>query len=208
MRLISLLIGILLIATPVEASEPSDTLAAIRAALVRQRAEYPASHYCDVYKNFMQDSFGPGHILADTASAASYLRRELASTSSFGGPDYEPTGHEGNFYRVNLRLLHDSIVPFHVFFSAFVRSVQGIVPPEPEVWRGKWQQIDSVISELGWHFDNENADRLMIAERLRDGDFIVHHSPEFNRASRFHYRIISRQLFESEILPRLSTLKP
>lgn len=198
MRLLLILPLFLLFPVRALADNASDS---IRSALMRQRDAYPASHYRDVYKNFMQDYFGPGHILADTVAAADYVRHELASTSHFGGPDYEPTGYEGNFCRVNLRLVHDGIVPYSVFFSSFVRSVQGIVPPSPELWRKKWSQIDNELQASGWHFDDEQADRSEIGRRLSSGDFIVHHSRAFNEATDFHYRIISRQLFETEILP-------
>lgn len=86
-------------------------------ALDYQLKHYPESQYIDVYKNFMQDFFGPGHILADTASSARYLRHELSSTDSFGGPLYEKTGYRGNFYRVNLSLIKDNTIPFDTFFK-------------------------------------------------------------------------------------------
>ena len=49
---------------------------AVREAVTRQMAAYPQSTLKDLYKNFFQDRFGPGHIIADTA-AGSYLRWEL-----------------------------------------------------------------------------------------------------------------------------------
>ena len=45
-----------LIGIAVSAQSRSDS---IRSALEYQRRSYPASQYCDVYKNFMQDYFGP-----------------------------------------------------------------------------------------------------------------------------------------------------
>lgn len=171
----------------------------IRSALEYQREHYPASQYRDVYKNFMQDYFGPGHILSDTIAAGNYLRYELDSSEEFGGPDYEPTGFEGNFYRVNLRLIKDSTIPYGAFFDAFVKSVQAIVPPDGETWMRTWREIDSEIQSMGWTFDNEVEDRADLAEQFSQGNYIVHHSDAFNDANNFHYRIISRDNFYSLI---------
>lgn len=59
-------------------TENRNAIDSISEALDYQLANYPASQYRDVYKNFMQDFFGPGHILADTAASGKYLRHELA----------------------------------------------------------------------------------------------------------------------------------
>ena len=177
----------------------------IRMALDYQRQNYPASQYRDVYKNFMQDYFGPGHILNDTAAAGKYLRYELESSEIFDGPDIEPTGFEGNFYRVNLRLIKDGTIPYDKFFEAFVESVQGIVPPDGETWMKIWSEIDNEIKSMGLTFENETQDRTALEEQFRRGNFIVHHSDAFNEANNFHYRIISRDIFNSDILHYLKS---
>ena len=41
----------------------------IRQAVAGQMHIYPKSTLRDLYKNFFQDLFGPGHIVSDTASA-------------------------------------------------------------------------------------------------------------------------------------------
>ena len=45
----------------------------IRRAVERQLRMYPKSTLQDLYKNFFQDYFGPGHIVSDTLSAGAYL---------------------------------------------------------------------------------------------------------------------------------------
>lgn len=176
----------------------------ISVALNYQRQHYPASQYRDVYKNFMQDFFGPGHILNDTVAAGKYLRYELDNADSFDGPDFEPTGFKGNFYRVNLRLIKDGTIPYDVFFDAFVRSVQGIIPPDGESWLKIWNEIDREIQSSGWSFENEEQDRNDLAESFSQGVFIVHHSRAFNEANNFHYRIVSRDIFNRTLRPLLS----
>ena len=171
----------------------------IRLALEYQRQHYPASQYRDVYKNFMQDYFGPGHILNDTVAAGNYLRYELETSDKFDGPDFEPTGFEGNFYRVNLRLIKEGTVPYENFFEAFVESVQGIVQPDGETWMKIWSEIDNEIQSAGWPFENEEKDRTSLAEQFSQGNYIVHHSDAFNESNNFHYRIISRDIFNRDL---------
>jgi hypothetical protein len=89
---------------------------------------YPESTLRDLYKNFFQDRFGPGHIIADNSAADRYLRYELNTAEGFEGLDYEPTGYEGRFYRVNLGVIADGRVPYEKYFDAFVRSVNNIKP--------------------------------------------------------------------------------
>ncbi len=185
-------------AQPVDSPSVADS---ISATLDYQLSNYPVSQYRDVYKNFMQDFFGPGHILNDTAASGRYLRHELSGEGPFDGPLYEKTGYKGNFYRVNLSLLRDSVVPYDVFFRAFVESVQGITPPSGEEWMKTWSEIDSVIMGKKLAFIDEDIDRAALAEQFGRGDYIAHHSKRFNDSVHFHYRIISRENFETVILP-------
>lgn len=179
------------------------TEAAIRTAVERQLAVYPHSTLRDLYKNFFQDRFGPGHIVADTAAAGRYLRAELAEADSLTGAAYEPTGYEGRYLRVNLSVIRDGSVSYERYFDAFVRSVNQIEPPTAEAWRSEWQQIDGVIRAMGLDLADEAEDRRLIAEALAAGHFAMHHSRLFNAHYAPHYRIIERSIFEREILPAL-----
>lgn len=182
----------------------ASTPEAIRFALLTETGTYHESRLCDVYKNFFQDNFGPGHILADTTRAVAYLRSELTESKSFPGPLYEPTGADGNFIRVNIGLISDGTIPFQVYFDAFVRSVQNIKAPSADQWRNYWKEVVKEINNLHLKFPNQQADSIMIAEKLKSGNFVVHHSKEFNNAYNFHYRIISREIFVNELLPLIS----
>ena len=187
-----------------ESIEELSLLDSINIALDYQIKAYPVSQYRDIYKNFMQDFFGPGHILADTSASAKYLRYELSVDEPFEGPLYEPTGYKGNFYRVNLSLIKDSIVPYDKFFSVFVRSVQSIEPPSGKYWMKTWNTIDSIILSRNLHFVNEEMDRKELTAQFAEGNYIVHHSQRYNDSVHFHYRIISKNLFNKEILPLIN----
>ena len=181
----------------------SQTEAAIRTAVERQLADYPHSTLRDLYKNFFQDRFGPGHIVADTAAAGRYLRAELAAADSLPGADFEPTGYEGRYVRVNLSVIRDGRIDYDRYFDAFVRSVNQIEPPTAEAWRREWRQIDGVIRSMGITLENAAEDRRQIEEALEQGHFAIHHSRLFNEHYTPHYRIIEREIFEREILPAL-----
>ena len=173
----------------------------IRVAVENQLSEYPHSTLRDLYKNFFQDRFGPGHLIPDTAASGNYLRYELASFDKATGPYYEPTGWEGCFYRVNLSVIKENRVPYDVFFDAFVRSVNQIIPPTIEQWKTEWLVIESVIQTMNLSLPDYETDRQEIIEMLEHGEYVMHHSPQFELHYSPHYRIIEKKIFENEILP-------
>ena len=175
----------------------------IREAVANQLEMYPASTLQDLYKNFFQDYFGPGHIVSDTAAAGAYLNRELASFEHAEGDYYEPTGYNGNFYRVNLSVIKEDLISRDYFFDAFIRSVSNIQPITIEEWKKEWSLIDSVIQTMNLSLYNYEQDRENIFSLLEQDKYVMHHSDPFSREYDPHYRIIERVIFQKEILPRL-----
>ena len=175
----------------------------IRAAVENQLKAYPKSTLQDLYKNFFQDYFGPGHIISDTTSAGAYLDSELASFEQASGAYYEPTGYNGNFYRVNLSVLKDELISRELFFDAFIRSVSSIQPITIEEWEKEWMQIDSVIQTMNLSLFNYAQDRKNLFLLMEQGHYVVHHSEPFSEEYDPHYRIIGRDIFLNEILPYL-----
>ncbi|MDR1919350.1 MAG: hypothetical protein LBQ65_06860 [Tannerellaceae bacterium] len=174
---------------------------AVRIAVERQMKAYPESRLKDLYKNFFQDQFGPGHIVSDTTGAGKYLREELAAYTQIAGEIAEPTGWEGNFYRVNLSVIKTGRVPYPVYLDAFFRSVNGISPPPVSQWAKEWERIESVIRSMPLALPDYEADSKEIAERLAKGEYTGHHSQAFEAHYAPHYRIISKEIYEREILP-------
>lgn len=199
-----ILLAVAAIMLLISCNRANPTHTKIRQSVERQLELYPESTLRDLYKNFFQDRFGPGHIIADNTAADRYLRYELNAAEGFEGLDYEPTGYEGRFYRVNLGVIADGRVPYDKYFDAFVRSVNNIKPISIEQWRTEWHEIDSVIMSMGLQLDNFSADRAEIKALIDGGDYVMHHSQRFNDHYQPHYRIIERTIFENEILPLLS----
>jgi hypothetical protein len=177
--------------------------AAVRAAVERQMHAYPQSTLKDLYKNFFQDKFGPGHIIADTAGAGAYLRAELEAYEQPEGEAAEPTGWQGNFYRVNLSVVKTGQVPYPVYFDTFIRSVQAIRPPSIAEWTNEWKRIESIIASMRLNLPDYEADKKEIEERLHNGEYVAHHSSLFEANYSPHYRIISKEIYEQEIAPLL-----
>lgn len=191
-------VALLVVAT---ACTGDSTRERIRQSVERQMERYPHSTLRDLYKNYFQDRFGPGHIIADEKAADNYLRYELENSATMEGDDYEPTGYEERFMRVNLSVIADGRVPYDKYLSAFVRSVNGIEPITIEQWREEWAVIDEVINEMNLNLPNYEADRAEIWALLERGEYVMHHSKLFEQHYDPHYRIIEREIFQREILP-------
>ena len=176
---------------------------AVKKAVDNQMTAYPRSTLKDIYKNFFQDRFGPGHLIPDTAAAANYLRSELASIDKISGTYYEPTGLEGCFYRVNLSVIKEDLVPYNLYFDAFVRSVNQIVPISVDTWKVEWLSIDTIIQTMNLSLPDYEKDRQEIFDMLGQGEYVMHHSLQFEQHYMPHYRIIEKKIFENEILPFL-----
>ncbi|MDR0394174.1 MAG: hypothetical protein LBH77_03345 [Tannerella sp.] len=175
----------------------------IRKAVESQLSFYPESTLQDLYKNFFQDYFGPGHMLGDTLSAGAYLNRELASFEQASGAYYEPTGYNANFYRVNLSVIKEGLITRDAFFDAFVRSVSDIQTITLEEWKKEWREIDSVIHSMDLSLAGYERERENIFSLLEQEKYVLHHSEPFTKAYDPHYRIIAREIFLKEILPYL-----
>jgi len=177
--------------------------AAVHVAVDKQLQTYPQSKLKDLYKHFFQDKFGPGHIVSDTTGAGNYLRSELAASEVFDGEVAEPTGWEGNFYRVNLSVVKNQQITYEQYFDAFIRSVRAIHPPDIDAWKQEWGSIEGIIRSKKLNLPDYEADRLEIEQNLEAGEFMGHHSPAFEAAYAPHYRIISKEIYEQELLPLL-----
>lgn len=163
-----------------------------------QLARYPKSTLQDVYKSFFQDKFGPDHLVKDTASARQYFHYELQLMCPSSMPYYESAGAGENFYRVNLSLVLDSVVGEDEFFNAFIKSLSGAEMLTVEEWRGEWNEI---LKDVPSSLPGFKADKARIDSILASGDYVVHHSDDFNSAYHPHYRLIHKSVFESELLP-------
>ena len=180
-----------------------DTVA-VRSAIERQLTSYPESTLQDIYKSFYQEHFGPGHIISDTASARRYLMRELSEMGETQSPYYEPTGSQGDYVRVYLSAVADSLITAEQLLDAFVRSANS--RQESTVsWLEKWQAIVSIILANKMELEGFVNDLPLLTEAARNSQ-AVHHSRRYNEAYHPHYRIVERSIFELELKPFIQTI--
>ena len=89
---------IIMALSPLQMVAQDDFETEVKWAVRWQMQYYSKSRLIDLYKNFFQDKFGPGHMVADTASAGAYLRRELYEVRGQSQVQAaEKTGWEGRY---------------------------------------------------------------------------------------------------------------
>lgn len=176
----------------------------VTTALKQQVERYPQSTIRDIYKNFFQDKFGPGHLLSDTAAAGLYLRRELDSYDCDSLPALssyvDSTGWEHRFVRVDLRVIKEGRVSYGDFFNAFVRSVQAAPVVSVEDWSGEWNRIVKVLEKLQCpvtHHPHYTADKDSLSAMLQRGEYVGHHSRDYVVSYAPHYRLIAVEELQS-----------
>jgi len=197
------LLFFLFVIMPACANEKSDFENAVRESVTRQMKQYPKSTLKDIYKSFFQDKYGPGHIINDTTAASRYLLNELNSYSEITEEIAEPTGWQHNFYRVNLSVIKNNLVPYKILLDAFIRSANETEPIPIEDWKNEWYQIEKIIKSMELSLPDYDKDCSEIEEQLKEGNYVGHHSDAYEDAYQPHYRIISKKIFEEEILPLL-----
>lgn len=170
----------------------------VKKAVRYQVETYPKSHLMDIYKSFFQDKFGPGHLLSDTAAAGRYLRYELSSYSLDtcdhiigNGTGYESMGYDGNFIRVDLALIKNGTMSYDQFFDLFLKSMKDVTTVDVAAWKDEWTRVEKIIAGMDLSLPDYETERDRISAALSEGEYVWHHSSEFNRAYQPHYRIMS-----------------
>ena len=183
--------------------------ASIRNAIELQLLEYPESRVLDIYKSFCQDNLGPGHLIPDPSYAADYLKEELRTykddleNNLYEAPvkPYCQAGDRGNYIRVDLSVVLDSLVTEEAFLDAFVRSANEGTVISKEDWGKKWHVVSRILRKDFKGIPNLDKDLHALDSLLSEGQYIMHHSREFSDAYHPHYRIISRNIFTDELMP-------
>lgn len=183
----------------------------IKSSIGRQLEEYPESGITDIYKCFCQDNLGPGHLIPSKEVASAYLMSELAAyrqdldSARYDKPSlrYFAVGDEGNYVRVDLSVILDSLISAEDFLDAFVRSANEGVRSSPAEWKRKWGQIAACIRNDFPDIPCAAQELAFIDSLMTGDDLILHHSEAFDSAYHPHYRIISKNIFEKELLPLL-----
>ena len=200
--LIIILVGLSLLFASCRQKDQPQTL---QMALEHLMDTYPDARLQDIYKSYYQDHFGPGHLITDTAMVRHYLYSELSENDVSYPVYYEPTGKEGRFVRVFLSAVTDSLISAEELMDAFVRSANEFQEPKTE-WLTEWNEIVRTIRENEIYVEGFDEDEPALTEAARNKQ-AMHHSRAYNVAYYPHYRIVRRDIFEKEILPKLEKRK-
>ncbi|MBN2050753.1 MAG: hypothetical protein JW760_09940 [Spirochaetales bacterium] len=172
---------------------PEDYKNSVLKAVQSQMLRYPESSLQDIYKSFFQDAYGPGHLLKDREKARRYFNQELTTMKSHGRYVAEPCGCGCNFFRVPMDLILGGLVSSDDYFSAFLAGVEGFITPDPVEWRKTWSTILEIIRPLQGMIKNNLKETETISAALNRGDYVMHHSLQYQKNYDPHYRIISSQ---------------
>ena len=180
----------------------------LNSSIERQLKEYPESRVLDIYKCFCQDNLGPGHLIPSKEAARAYLMSELSAyrqdldSAKYTKPAlrYFAVGDEGNYVRVDLSVILDSLISAEDYLEAFVRSANEGVQRTPEQWKRKWAEVARCIRANFPDIPDAAHDLAFIDSLMAGDDLIIHHSEAFGNAYHPHYRIISKDIFESGLL--------
>lgn len=166
---------------------------------------YPEAHLVDVYKFCFQDVYGPAHLIKDTAACRQAISEELAlvDTADKRYPLYEYVGIEGNYVRVNLSVIKDGRVPLDTFVNILIAGAKVEKPMPQYDWQGQWMRLQNILRHTSPIPQNFEADAASIADLLRKGRYVAHHSTHFDTTYNPHYRLIRRDIFEKQILPKI-----
>ena len=168
--------------------------------------EYPKARLLDIYKSCFQDYMGAEHLVSDTATVRGYLEEELSTTdiNDLLPWYYEPCGISGNYVRVSLSTIKEGLISADELLNDFIASANGGERPSLESWAARWHDIIAAIDRMGLTLPHYEQDKQSIEEILSQGKYAISHSPEYREAYAPHYRIVRRDIFERDLLPKLS----
>jgi hypothetical protein len=158
---------------------------------------YPEARLTDLYKNYFQDAYGPGHLIPDTTSAGRYLDWELQQTDYTDPVTTQELGIHHDFVRVNLDLCKKGVIPRGAMLKAMTESAPMAKKPALDVWKKEWHNTVHLIKALEPSIQEFREDSLKIEEMLEKGEVAVHHSTHFSEKYHPHYRIIHRTIFDA-----------
>jgi polyhydroxyalkanoate synthesis regulator phasin len=169
-------------------------------AVLVQLKEYPESSLQDIYKNFYQDRFGPGHAISNPESVMKYLENELSMMEDVGmSQGIELLGWEHSFVRVPLNMVKTGKINKEDLSQLFIESAFEIKPEAGQEWKKEWKQITKIIEKRKLPVKNFSEDKKYIDSLLNENPIIaLHHSDAFRKSYHPHYRVVRKELFEAK----------
>jgi hypothetical protein len=169
----------------------------IKLFIEKEISIYPELRLPDIYKDLFQDAYGPGHLIPDTTKAGQYLDWELNQTDWKDSIAYHELGIDHNFYRINLLLVKQGILPRDVLLNAMVESAKLSRNPGIEEWKKEWYSVFKVVKKIKPGLPDLEKDEKAISDNLNKGEYVMHHSEHYEQCYSPHYRIIHQTIFKN-----------
>jgi hypothetical protein len=167
--------------------------------LVAQHLQrYPRMQLADVYKLLHQAAMGAGHAIDDPAAARSRLESEAARLAA--GPEdpvVDPISPDGQLARIHLRPYLAAGHDLETLADAFVETAR-VRPPDPDKLAKFCACLGDLAQAGGLPFPRQQVDAY-VAETVRQGYPVVHHSEAYRESYAPAYRVVAMSC-----LPRLA----
>lgn len=157
---------------------------------------HPEARLIDLYKNYFQDAYGPGHLIQDATRAGAYLDWELQQPCWTDQLLWQALGTNHDYYRVNLLLLKNGTIPRDTLLAGMIKSAGLARKPDLESWKKEWNEVLQLIRQVRPDLPNLKSDERLIARAFSEGNVVMHHSKKYEATYCPHYRIIHRSVFE------------
>ncbi|MFQ5627580.1 MAG: hypothetical protein ACE5I1_02375 [bacterium] len=167
----------------------------IRKAITEELRRYPQATLVDIYKFFFQGAFGPGHLIRDKSAVLRFLRLELQNAAQFDSVLWHSVGYQEKFFRLNLKLVRDGMIPLIDLHDAFTASANKADEPSQLAWQKEWRFILAMLEDIQLSFANFEKDKAWLEKQLSTGNFVVHHSETFRNFYHPHYRLVDKKHF-------------
>jgi hypothetical protein len=159
-------------------------------------ATFPESRFVDVYKSFFQDAFGPGHIIADTAHAGIWVDEELKNDEWPDTIQWQATGIEHDYYRINLVLVKNGTIPRNTLLLAMLESATLARKPEISEFKKQVNELYEAVKKQRPLLPDLEKDKAAIDAQLDKGEVMMHHSEHYLQTYQRRYRIVHHSVFE------------
>jgi len=184
---------------------------------------HPDSQLIDLYKLFLQSSFGPGHLVKDLNSAKEYLSAEIKNQKNYISMFNTLTKsiyfeHLRNIYkeddnyttqcpclllecnaflplvRYSTRFIIDGVIPFNDYFNAFIKTTKMETFLSERDFLVYWH--DTLLYLETKKIKNFEEDKELISRLITSRQFVVSHSFVYNQKYTPAYRIINRDFLK------------
>jgi len=151
---------------------------------------YSRMQLADIYKLLHQAAMGAGHAVDDPVTALSRLQSEAAQLAAGpADPLVDPISPDGQLARIHLRPYLAAGHDLGALADAFVQTAR-VRPPDPDKLAKFCACLGDLAQAGGLPFSRQQVEAY-VAQIVRQGYPVVHHSEAYRGAYAPAYRVIA-----------------